>query len=143
MKKMYFWSLLTFMMVAMLSIGVASCGSDDDDDGNSINNQLIVGTWQSTHEIIYNADGSISYERTTVSTIKEIFREDGTYTMTDGYNSENAQWSISGNRLSFTYSRKTENYTIQSLNESTMVLQYDDYSDGRRSVVTYKKISVE
>lgn len=32
MKKKYFWSLLTFMLVAMLSVGFASCGDDDDDD---------------------------------------------------------------------------------------------------------------
>lgn len=32
MKKIsYLWSLLTIMMVAMLSVGVTSCGSDDDD----------------------------------------------------------------------------------------------------------------
>ena len=32
MSKKYLWSLLTFMMVAMLSISLTSCGSDDDDD---------------------------------------------------------------------------------------------------------------
>ena len=32
MNKKYFWNLLTFMMVAMLSFGFASCGSDDDDE---------------------------------------------------------------------------------------------------------------
>ena len=35
MNKKYFWSLLTFMMVAMLSVGFASCGSDDEDGGGS------------------------------------------------------------------------------------------------------------
>ena len=32
MKKKYFWSLLTIMMVAMLSVGFASCGGENDDD---------------------------------------------------------------------------------------------------------------
>ena len=31
MNKKYLWSLLTFMMVATLSLGFASCGDDDDD----------------------------------------------------------------------------------------------------------------
>ena len=32
MKKNFIWSMLTVMMVAMLSVGFASCGGDDDDD---------------------------------------------------------------------------------------------------------------
>jgi hypothetical protein len=43
MKKKYFWSLLTFMMVAMLSFGITSCGSDDDDDSTD---GVLVGEWQ-------------------------------------------------------------------------------------------------
>lgn len=33
--------MLAMMMVAMLSVGLVACGSDDDDSGNS----LVVGTW--------------------------------------------------------------------------------------------------
>ena len=32
-RKNSFWSLLTIMMVALLSVSFASCGSDDDDKG--------------------------------------------------------------------------------------------------------------
>ncbi len=35
MKKNCLWSLLTIIMVAMLSVGFASCGSDDDEGGGS------------------------------------------------------------------------------------------------------------
>lgn len=31
MKKKFFWSMLTFLMVAIVSVGFVSCGGDDDD----------------------------------------------------------------------------------------------------------------
>ena len=34
-KKRKFWSMLAIMMVTMLSVGFASCGSDDEDGGVS------------------------------------------------------------------------------------------------------------
>ena len=34
-KRHIFWSILSIMMVAMLSIGLSSCSKDDDDDGGS------------------------------------------------------------------------------------------------------------
>ena len=43
MKKKHFWSLLTFVMVAMLSISFTACGSDDDDD-NGVSTS-VVGKW--------------------------------------------------------------------------------------------------
>ena len=36
-KKRVFWSILSIMMVAMLSIGLSSCNKDDDDEGGSGN----------------------------------------------------------------------------------------------------------
>lgn len=43
MNKKYFWSLLTFVMVAMLSVSFTACGSDDDND-NGVSSS-IVGKW--------------------------------------------------------------------------------------------------
>lgn len=43
MNKKYFWSLLTFMMVAMLSVSFTACSSDDDEDSS---NGILVGEWQ-------------------------------------------------------------------------------------------------
>jgi hypothetical protein len=42
-KKSIFWSILSIMMVAMLSIGLSSC-SKDDDEGESASSK-IIGTW--------------------------------------------------------------------------------------------------
>ncbi len=47
-KKNYFWSMLTMMMVAMLSVAFVSCSSDDDDKENGSTNS-IVGTWEMTN----------------------------------------------------------------------------------------------
>lgn len=50
MKKSGYLHLMAIMMVAMLSFGFASCGSDDDDDnGGSSGSELLdklQGTWQ-------------------------------------------------------------------------------------------------
>ena len=47
-KKNYLLSLLTMIMVAMLSVGFASCSSDDDDEiiGGSELIDKLQGTWQ-------------------------------------------------------------------------------------------------
>jgi len=48
-KKDFLWSLLTIIMVAMLSVGFASCSSDDNEDEITGGNELIdklQGTWQ-------------------------------------------------------------------------------------------------
>ena len=141
MKKSFMY-LMTMMMVAMLSVGFASCGSDDD-DSNSSYSRLIVGTWKMTHQITYDADGNVKSENNRESTWVDVFNADGTYITTDGYNSESAKWSISGNRLSLKYGRETETETIKSLTESTMVLQYDEFKDGRVEVTTYKRVKEE
>lgn len=57
-KKEFLWSMLTFVMVAMLSVGFVSCG--DDDSGSDI---PIVGTWVDTDDnsdvsFTFNGDGS-------------------------------------------------------------------------------------
>ena len=55
MKKKYFWSLLTFMMVAMLSIGFVSCGSDDDNS-----NEPVSAVTSAKVGDIYYSDGTCS-----------------------------------------------------------------------------------
>ena len=52
MNKKYFMHLMAIMMVAMLSVGFASCSNDDDEDKNvttSVNPKDLVGTWGLTH----------------------------------------------------------------------------------------------
>jgi len=70
MKKMYFWSLLTFMMVAMLSIGFVSCGSDDDNDSSD---GILVGEWQECE-----SDGVFRNDATDYEVMHMRLRADGT-----------------------------------------------------------------
>ena len=136
MKKNFMY-LMTMMMVAMLSVGFASCGSDDDDGGSSSYDKLIVGAWKQTHRIIYDADGSVNFESDR-ETSMEIFGEDGTYTYIEGYITESTKWSVTGNRLIL----GNENYIIISLTENSMTLEYD-FRDGRVEVTTYRKVNEE
>ena len=41
-EKKHFWSLLTLMTVAMLSIGFASCSKDDDDTDDGVDTTPIT-----------------------------------------------------------------------------------------------------
>ena len=53
MNKKYFMHLMAAMMVAMLSVGFASCSSDNDDnevpETTTVNVKDLVGTWGLTH----------------------------------------------------------------------------------------------
>ena len=65
-QKRFLWSLLSFMMVAMLNVGLSSCGSDDDGKGGGANIPAgLVGTWYKTSgaskysmDFTFNSDGS-------------------------------------------------------------------------------------
>jgi hypothetical protein len=70
MKKKLFWSMLTVMMTAVLSIGFVACGSDDSNGGNndgnnggsSSNPAVVEGTWKgiidgANMELIFKGNG--------------------------------------------------------------------------------------
>lgn len=48
-KKVFLWSMMAFVLSVMLSVGLSSCGDDDDDNG-------IVGTW-----VAYDGDEEITF----------------------------------------------------------------------------------
>ena len=64
-KKNYLLSLLATMMVAMLSLGFTSCGSDDDDDDNATGVagiETLYGTWQQTHGVAFE-NGAFHHDK--------------------------------------------------------------------------------
>lgn len=71
MKKNFLWNMLSFVMVAMLSVGFVSCGGDDDDDTKTeeVTSASILGSWSYT-----KVRSSGSYVSRTYT-----FNEDGTY----------------------------------------------------------------
>ena len=102
MAKKYFWSLLTLMMVAMLSVGFVSCGDDDDED-----NASIVGTWvgYSNGEYVtyqYNSDG------TGTITVNDV-----SIRFTYSYNTETK-------RLTISYRGETAVFEIFTLTSTTL-----------------------
>ena len=66
MKKKYFGSLLTFMMVAILCVGFVSCGSDDEEEASSgkDNNTLVGGWMDSDLYMVLLTDGKMFYYKT-------------------------------------------------------------------------------
>lgn len=73
MKKNFFWSMLTIMVVAMLSMTFVSCSDDDDEVVKE--SSSIVGTWE------WRDDESEDYDIIT-------FRKDGTGTWSQYYDDE-------------------------------------------------------
>lgn len=62
-KKNYYWSMMIAIIMAVMSVGFASCGDDDDD---AVSNSALVGTWtKSTYGgvigIKITADGKCFY----------------------------------------------------------------------------------
>ena len=90
MKKKYFWSLLTIMMVTMLSVSITSCSSSDDEGSNSFD---IVGTWRNANTKAgirtFNADGT--YEGSTYSNWKI---SNGKLLMTRSNNGRIEEWQM-------------------------------------------------
>lgn len=115
MKKKNLWRLLTIMMVAMLSVSFASCGSDDDDEGSSsgLSASNLVGEWV----VIADDDGN--------SDVGEIwgFNADGTFY---GDNSDiYTAWKIVDGKLQMTRDDgRTEAYTA-SIKDGKLYLSYD------------------
>jgi len=65
--------LLAIMMVAMLSVGFASCSNDDDDNGTSSSSELInklQGTWEFQDGTENIMGMTITMDRSSLSQIK-------------------------------------------------------------------------
>lgn len=141
MNKNYYWKLLTFMMVAMLSFGFASCGSDDDDEKGS--DSVLVGEWQEceddgtllndakeyeVHHTIFNSDGKGEYW--SVSKGKtDRYKYSFTYTYT---------FSGSSGTINMTITASTNNSDIGEVAKIPFTLKNGILHVGE---IYYKKIS--
>ena len=73
MNKKFYWKLLTIMMVAVVNVGIASCGgSDDGDDNDNAGEQVpaasrfFVGNWKcensgTFHYFTFSSNGTVTY----------------------------------------------------------------------------------
>ena len=125
MKKCYY--LLMVMLMALVSIGVASCGDDEPKDGS------IVGTWQ-----FIDDEGDVTLLQ---------FAKGGKFNEVDLVQEEGAidvyvyhgNYSVSGNKLTITYeytyesetvdctySVKDDELTITSSGDTNTLIRVDD-----------------
>jgi len=80
MEKKGYLHLLAIMMVAILSIGFVSCGSDDDDDDGSVasGNELVdklQGTWQFQKGTENVMGMTITMDRSSLSQMKQSMEQ--------------------------------------------------------------------
>ena len=80
-KKNWLWSMLAVMMDAMLSVGIVSCGKDDDDNGtgSSVSNSSVVGRWTGTNgtwnfTYVFNSNGTGTAEGTSKHGSKHLWQ---------------------------------------------------------------------
>lgn len=77
-KKDFLWSLLTLVMVAMLSLGLSSCGDDDDEDDIASGSELVdklQGTWQFQKGTETVMGMTITMDRSSLSEIKKSMEQ--------------------------------------------------------------------
>lgn len=119
MNKKNLLHLMAIMMVAMLSLGFASCSSDDDDDDNG---NPLIGTWVENHTsddysystFTFKSDGT-GAEKVTVIQTKNT-RE---YPFSYSYNSKDYL-------LSLTYNDGDKMRCNVSVTGKTLILNFDD-----------------
>lgn len=133
MEKTY-RHLLMVMLATVMSLGLAACGDDNDNnDDNTPTATGVVGTWKYTkagwdgYQIMtLTADGR--YSLVEIDNEAENWDENGTY---------NVKGDVLTINISPDYGGDTEVYAILTLTSTSMILryegkyfgQYDDYTD--------------
>ncbi len=131
-------------LIAISSLLIAACSKDD----NKVEKDALVNTWELTYNEGFEADDNDREEWS--GTPKELgieetytFKADGTGTEVyveydqsgnETYqNTNNFRWSFNDNNntLSLKYSYDTEEYTVEKLTSSEMILvQHEKDDDG-------------
>lgn len=120
MKKNSYLHLLAIVMVAMLSIGFASCSSDDDDNDISGGSELVEklqGTWKFQKGTETVMGMTITMDRSSLSQMKKSMEQ----MMASKVEFWDETLSFSGNRVNGV------NYTLKG---SKLILDGMDAMDG-------------
>lgn len=126
--KRKFYYLFPMLLMAAMSVGFISCGSDDDEPAGKnpsggddspveISVANLIGTWQLTRTEEYDKDGTLEEAGSSEEPIYLHFSADGTATE---YERDGNSWWVD----SFTY---------------TLSGKYLDYSKDRNEIVTLTK----
>lgn len=85
MKKSLFWSMIVFMLVAI--VGLSACSKDDDDNSNSSGSKT---TWNWSNSsgkenltIVFNSNGTGTWSFVEVSSSGKVYQNAGTLTWTE------------------------------------------------------------
>ena len=121
MKKFYFF--LTVILMALVSVGVTSCGDDKDEPKSSD----VVGTWQfKTVDEGVSIESLIQFTKNGQWHSVDIYTEDGKTEI----DVEHGTYTISGDKLNVTYPAEginvTETLTFVVKGDKLM-LTYQDY----------------
>ena len=123
-------SLWAVLMLAVMSVGLASCGSDDDDATLQFTKNVIVGNWQ-VKDFVVN-----SGETRHVSIGKVIeFYSNGTC---KGFHSMEDSYRINSGRVETFCARNNEPmfvYTLLSNNNNTIKVRMDGTLDDDLSCI--------
>lgn len=125
------FKFLSYLLVAVLCVGFASCSSDHDDPTV----EDLVGKWQLVHEKgweIYEGEKDEWDEDVTDEKVFHTFKEDGTGTYAEGSWRISITWQLKGNKLTIwedDYPDDPETCIVASFSADRMVLvrQGKDY----------------
>ncbi len=166
METKNLFKLLTFLLVALMSVSLTSCGDDDDDeDGPSGSNGKLVGLWEPCSMTMeYQGESeTIELQQELIYELGRVqFNADGTAVSYEyNYNTESwyaddvedvTTWAFDGSTLTitetFTDSDKTEEtkVAITSISSDSFTMKMDkslgirDMPEGVVGYLTYKKI---
>ncbi|MBQ8702566.1 MAG: hypothetical protein IJ549_07370 [Prevotella sp.] len=137
MKK-YFSYLTAFLMIALVSVTLTACSSDDDDEPSlSFTKEIIVGKWKITNIAGNNEHG----DWLSVGSEAE-FKSDGTCV---GWFSMEDSYKIEGGRVKTYYARTNEPmfvYTLLSQNGTTLSVRMDGtLDDNSTCTLTLQKVN--
>ncbi len=120
MKKVNTMKWLSFFLMAILSVGLMACSSDDDDvEAGKIS---IVGTWTDGPytTVTFGSNGDYKSVNTSVPDIPQY--RTGTYS----YNASQSLLTVNVKAVANQNGAYQRTYIVQTLTESTLVLLHTD-----------------
>jgi hypothetical protein len=143
MNKKYLFHLLTITMLAMLSLGVTSCGGDDEDDEPINVSSYILGTWHTFKATGYAQGESITLQISKAGEysgayIEMTFKSDGIVVGShweqdangvSRWVSEEASYTVNGNIVNITSDGETASLFFDS-SDKTLCIRGAQYING-------------
>ena len=135
MKKNYLWSLLTFIMVAMMSCGFAACGGDDDGGGGNSYNltddqavSTLQGTWNVNINEHYEGEEDDNSTETWVVKGNDITITEGKYSRKVIFTIKNGVITL-GDPVYF--DKNNEKHRFIRLTSSSFETSDAEFNDGK------------